>query len=531
MAEPTPLEKEAQNIEARRQQLRERLQALEDAGKGDSNDAYDLEKAIEKATETLVEVYKNIETLKPKDARAAADRTQSGPQGSIWEPDENGVWVERVPGTRANADDEITKALSRQQREAERDERLANQQAGKGYATDNELLERTAANQRLGLNERESKLADAKWEKEKEVSDREQARKDLQDERDERKSGADIARTGAETGRIGAETDLTRQTVEQRRDELPGIISERQASEDLAKAQAQRQKRADVSSTEGAFITSVNNEGVQQTRNQNYQPVTQAEIAAQTARMQAEASAKWDQLSARVDGSYTNDQARKDFDEWWAGNVEPQKASLLAAQDEAALARKKAEEDMRSSNLLRAQAGGDAALRAFEATKGRFVGEGAQQAQQDAISRGTMKGADLSGAFTPAQDPQKLYDDAVAKALAQISPTAAAATGGPMPNYQSINIGDTLNRSQYGGPPPPPPAAPGGVVTPPAVVPPPPPPPPLTAPPPGALIPGQPLMGYSETIGVPGPEHAMGPNSWMERIRRMVAEQSQYTPA
>ncbi|HET6319384.1 MAG TPA: hypothetical protein VFG86_23245, partial [Chloroflexota bacterium] len=66
---------------------------------------------------------------------------------------------------------------------------------------------------------------------------------------------------------------------------------------------------------------------------------------------------------------------------------------------------------------------------------------------------------------------------AVMEALKYISPTAAQATGTPMPNYAAVNIPQALNRSTYmpgggapvaapapvaAGPAPPLPGAPGG---------------------------------------------------------------------
>ena len=224
------------------------------------------------------------------------------------------------------------------------------------------------------------------------------------------------------------------------------------------------------------------------TINPGYMPKTQAEVAGRVGQLQAAAQAQRDQLLQKQQaGQITGDQANQQFNAWWAQNVEPQKAMLAQAQQTAADADQRLQQEQQRNNLSTAQTGAGAILTATENNRPNSPAYAAALGSVLANTRGAPKGVDFSAALSaPGLNAQDIYEQATAKMLAHISPTAAQiATGQPVPTAlgaaQNMDVGQALNQTQYslgGAPPPmsaaPPPAAPAPVA--------PPPPPPPTQP-------------------------------------------------
>jgi hypothetical protein len=205
-------------------------------------------------------------------------------------------------------------------------------------------------------------------------------------------------------------------------------------------------------------------------RNPNWSPTN---VGDRVRQLQDQARAKQQDLHSQVvAGSLTEDQANQQFNTWWADTVEP-------AKQEIQLAQQWKQEDQNRQNLATAQTGASEITRAIAGEHRVGPGFGAMAANiQNSFATGkfpqAMSAQDLQNAFvTPMPNYQDIYEQATARALQHISPTAAQiATGQPVPTglgqLQNMDVTAGLSQSRYmpGVTPPPPVASPAPPVAP-----------------------------------------------------------------
>jgi hypothetical protein len=232
--------------------------------------------------------------------------------------------------------------------------------------------------------------------------------------------------------------------------------------------------------TTSPFITTMTSDGqMAQQPNPNFAPKTQADVAGAVARLQQQAQAKQQELAAKIgQNGYTGQQAASEFDQWWNQSVEPQKAYLATAQQQAAQDQARLQAEQQRLNLQTAQYAGSQAIQAAQAQLPYTVGPGFGAALnniQQAYASGKAPGnIDLGSAVTfQMPDINQLAQQATNQALAHISQSAASgmntATGPNTPNFNpsfgqqpNLDVNQALNAQTYqpGSPPPPPPVQP-----------------------------------------------------------------------
>jgi len=202
---------------------------------------------------------------------------------------------------------------------------------------------------------------------------------------------------------------------------------------------------------------------VQTVPNPNYQPTDPAQRVQQ---LSSQATAKLQELQAKISQTYTPEQAQSDFDQWWSSNIDPAKQQLAQDQQQKQLdyqlkvaAEQRAGAQTQGTNYSTAlQAGRDAVDAAKAATAnmvgpnfGNLVGQMVQGWQHPGGPGPSS--ADIASAVTY-QTPnyQQISQNAVAQALAHISPTAAAIAGGPgstpqFAQYSGLDYNQLLNRN------------------------------------------------------------------------------------
>src|SRR5262249_32746930 len=139
-----------------------------------------------------------------------------------------------MPSDIPNADDEISKAVERQDREALRNEKEANYQAGRGYQTDADYHKMADDAARTGIsaaqlqeNIRQFNATQAEQVRQFDIK---QQAQDKLDAARLRESTANIAETAARTGQITTGTSLTQQQIEQGAKKFPGELEQQQAT-------------------------------------------------------------------------------------------------------------------------------------------------------------------------------------------------------------------------------------------------------------------------------------------------------------
>jgi hypothetical protein len=192
--------------------------------------------------------------------------------------------------------------------------------------------------------------------------------------------------------------------------------------------------------------------------NPNYQPKTMVDVAAQVGRLQQQAQAKRDELSARVSsGAMTPDQAAREFDTWYAQNIESQRATLETIQRQAAVEEQRKQDEATRANLNAAISAGQTAATIAASTRKNMVGPGWGQAvnaimQAYQTGKGLPSGIDWAAATTySAPSLESIAQQAVADYLKNLSPTAASLTGAGTPSMltQPLDIGSALAATQY----------------------------------------------------------------------------------
>lgn len=453
---------------------------------------------------TTVEVTPDGQT---QNLKLAASSTRATPQATaigddktgwylpIGPPDANGkpTYQLVVPAGTPNADEEISKAIQRQNDEAERNERTANQAAGRGYMTNaeyakiaNDAATRGQSAADLAEKIRQFDLTQGQAQHQFDVT---AAQKDKVDAANILKTAADTGLATANTGLATANTASVSSATDIAKQKAPSEIAEIQARTDLSEAQKAKYIQdlalAKVPTTVQATLgdTSANFAQVDPTTgrvsftaNPNYQPKTQAQIAARVGQLQSLMQAKGQEVQAKVGQTvngkqYTAEDALRDFNDWHAQNISPQQASLQAAQDDAQFQRAKDDAALRQGAMTSALGAGTQNINAFNANvAANPVGAGYADVMNQ-VRQGKMPtGQQMKDAFTyQAPNPMQTSQQATMDALKYIDPRVAAANGMPPPNPQGIDIPGMLNRTNYGGPPgaPPAPPATAQVATPP----------------------------------------------------------------
>jgi len=223
----------------------------------------------------------------------------------------------------------------------------------------------------------------------------------------------------------------------------------------------QSPQQVTASSTEPYLTTYSPDTGTYtQQPNLGFIPKTQVDVAARVGQLQQAAAAQRDELQRqRQAGVITADQATQKFDQWWQQNVEPQKAALTTAQQQAQLADQQKQQEIARSNLATAQSAGNEVVRAIagEHRVGPGFGSLLSSTMNAYGNKQPMQfgSQDFQKAFvTPMPDYNKIYEQATAQALQHISPTAAQiTTGQPVPTglaaAQGMDIGSQLNPTTY----------------------------------------------------------------------------------
>jgi len=369
-----------------------------------------------------------------------------------------------VPAKTPNADEEMTKAIDRYTREGELAEKQRNYGLTGSWATDQEMFDRNMKLQQAGVDAGRLKLDWAKQDEDQRQFDIKQAAED--------KKTNDVLLTGAANrGQIGANTAQIQQTTARTAAMLPGELSQQQAT--LAGTLANTsltdaQKQEVLQKIQLAGVPTVQNapsatqlytyqydpktgQMSQSGMNPEYQAKTLADVQARVGQIQGLMAAKGADVQKRVDAKQiTPEQGMAEYQQWVAQNVTPQRGALEAAQNEVLYQRAKDQAEAQRNAYSTALTAGSNAVSAFNAANANRVGPNFEAANA-AASRGDFAAlANIQGATSyQAPDITQTSQQAVMDALKYISPTAAMATGTPMPNYAGMDIGAALGPSQY----------------------------------------------------------------------------------
>lgn len=391
----------------------------------------------------------------------------------VYDPNDKSVTPVLAPHT-PNADEEMTKAIDRQTREAERNERQANDAAGNGYVTASELatIQRGVAADKLGQDTLKQRIAEFS---------QTQKNADLKQATDDKVAAQNILQSQATVGQIAANTSQINQNIDVTKAKLPGELTQQAATQAgteattaYTDAQTARMKQLmglDKVPTVQAAPTAnqlynyqrdpTTGAVTQAGMNPEFQAKTQADIAARVGQIHSLMQQKSAEVQGKVGSNgYTADNALQEFNQWYAQNVTPQQAQLQAAQQTAAAEQARQEAATRTAAYTAALGAGTQATNAFTASQAGRVGPGfAEAAKSGAFNKADF---DPSVFSYQAPDINQTSQQAVMDALKYISPTAAQATGGPMPNYAGMDIAQGLDKTAYlpGGGGAPPPAAP-----------------------------------------------------------------------
>ena len=381
-----------------------------------------------------------------------------------------GTYHQILPPDVPNADDEMTKALDREQQEQLRLQRQNNEKYGFGYVDDDTLHKRTIEARTLNLRADEIRARYAENDEKARESDKVQER---ENNLARSRIGVETAQGGlygAQAGLAGANTSEVQQRVEQSAQQFPTVQAQGRAT--LAGTEANTRSVEQATQIAGAPKVEQPQQGMYQWQldpktgqvrqagiNPEYVPKTAAEVAARVGQISSIAQAKGAEIQRRVDSKeITPEQGHSEYQTWWQQTIAPQEGIIQAAQQKAQFDQAKDYAEMQRSAYQTALGAGTLDVNAFTAGQAGRVGPNWQQASE-AASRGDWKGAAIPGATEyTATPPQETAHAAVMEALKHISPTAAQATGMPVPNYQGIDIKSAFDPTRYmpGGAPPPP---------------------------------------------------------------------------
>jgi hypothetical protein len=279
--------------------------------------------------------------------------------------------------------------------------------------------------------------------------------------------GPEVAQILATTRQIGATTDLTdaqaevdRATAALKRATMPSDIALAQANVQAAYARiaqiAQEMNRPVpvTASTETPVVQYITPDGqIRAQRNEAFLPTTMAGVAALTGQLRGQGQQMADQLSQQVaSGVLTREQADQRLNDWYQQN------QPIAEQAQQQIQREQERLDMarREAAVTAAQGAGTQLISALQTQLPYMAGPGYGGAMASAINalgqgREVPEGTFRPEMFTgpPINIPQ-MAQQATMEALKLISPTAAQATGAPLPQMQGLDIGAMLGRTAYG---------------------------------------------------------------------------------
>ena len=297
--------------------------------------------------------------------------------------------------------------------------------------------------------------------------------------------GATLAGTQASTAGTQASTAQTLQNIDIAKAKLPGDLA--QAAATLAGTQASTAATQQATQIAGAPQVQAPQTGmytwqkdpktgeIKQTGiNVEYQAKTQADVLARIGQMHSLMQQKSDEVQAKVDAkTISPEQGLAEFNQWYDRNITPQAGQLQAAQQAAQFKQAQDEAVMRQNAYTSALSAGSQARENWTANNVNRVGPG-WQAASEAAGRGDFKAMSAvpNSVTYRAPDVNQVATNAVNEALKYLSPSAAAATGTPLPNFQNVDITQQLSPVPYvsrfgpgapvgtGAPPPPPPMGP-----------------------------------------------------------------------
>src|SRR5262245_1128618 len=190
-----------------------------------------------------------------------------------------------------------------------------------------------------------------------------------------------------------------------------------------------------------------------------FQMKTPQDVATRAGQLRQQAQVQHDRLAAQVaQGVLSREEADSQFQNWWEQNIETQRPALEAANQQIEREQARLDEAQRGANLAAALGAGTQAVNAYQAQARYRVGPGFNQAFNTVLGalgqgKNVPAGVDYASAVSyKAPDLNQLAQQATMQALKGISPTAAMATGSPMPQVpQGLNVGNMLNRTNYQG--------------------------------------------------------------------------------
>jgi hypothetical protein len=376
----------------------------------------------------------------PKPPSPSANRVgEPGSPGGVWEKGSDGVWKQVVAPTASGAD--IKNTVDAQQAQNDINRRKANELAGRGYLTDKEWIDFQQEAARMGMTAQQVDTARKKYELEKRDADAK-----LQPTIDQ--ILATTGRTKAETGQITSQ----QQIAEQKAGPEIAEIEQRTAASKLAGQIAGAPQLVAPQTGMYTYQTNPLTGQVSTQYNVGFQPKTLADVAARSAQLQSMAQAKQAELQARLDNKeITPEQASQQWTAWWDANIESQKPGLQAAQEQAQYERTKDAQEAQRAAMQTAQAAGTQAISAYNAQAPRRVGPGFAELVGKTQPGYRPSAQEFQNAFVvQAPDLNQYAQQRTMEALKGISPGAAAATGGPPPNYAGFDYTAGLNRTNYG---------------------------------------------------------------------------------
>jgi hypothetical protein len=397
----------------------------------------------------------------PKPQTTAAQNTVEMADGSRWEaqgknPDGTTKWVQIGSGKVSNPDTDRSTALKAQSDQADIDRRRANELAGRGYLTDNEWIAFQLDGEKNGLTKEQIGVTRDRYSQQKKIEDAK-----LQPEIDQIIAttghlNAQSALASNQAGQVASATDINRAKA-------PGEIAETGARTNLANSQALQARTAadvakgprvqDVGSGLNIYSQDPLSGRLTADPNANFIPKTQADVAARMGQLQVQAQQKKAELVQRgqMDPNFTPERQTAEWHSWWDQNIETQKQALQTATDMAAAEEERQAAATRTAAYTSANAAGTQAISAYNAQAPRVAAPGFGAVASKLLGGGQLSPSDANAFIVPdVPDLQQQAHAATMEALKYISPTAAQATGAPMPNYGRVDVAGGLNQLNYG---------------------------------------------------------------------------------
>lgn len=374
-----------------------------------------------------------------------------------------------VPAKTPNADEEIKKAIEREQAEQLRKQRQTNEAAGFGYADDDTVAKRSLEAKAANLDEKKYALTKAADDEKIRQFDIQQAAKDKVDAANIGLTTAQTASTQATTARTGAETTQIQGATERTAALLPGEKAQQAATlagteastagteastartlQEIQQANVPKVQTPPTGMSQWQFDPKTG-QVTQTGMNPEWQAKSLADVQARIGQIHSLMQQKSNEVQAKVDaGTLTAAQALTEFNQWYDQNVSPQAGQLQAAQQAAQFKQAQDEATMRASAYSNALAAGTAARENWTANNTNRVGPG-WQAASEAAGRGDFKAMSAvpDSVTYRAPDVNVVANNAVNQALKYLSPSAAQATGTPLPNFQNVDIAQQLSSAPY----------------------------------------------------------------------------------